>query len=103
MRHRVKYYCHHYNTGAADNFDYWDYQDFDTFGEAERFLNRVTKQIKMCHDYEAKKISFDEFEKWRKSTEIIDVEDGFIIDSTYGTQIMQPRIVKFYPEVEENI
>lgn len=41
MKYRVKFRCYWYNTGAADNHYYINYEDFDTLEEAISFKERV--------------------------------------------------------------
>lgn len=111
MKYRVKFQCYWYNTGAADNHHYTNFEDFDTIEEAEKFLERVNMQYEMSQkrivyswekykptEYEIKYdklIKYEDFEKWNNSENHIEVENGFI--SGYGT------IVKYFPEREENL
>ena len=76
MKYRVKFKCYWYNTGRADNHYYDNCEDFDTLDKAEKFKQRVDDQV-------------------NEIKETIEIENGFIED--YG------KIVKFYPEREENI
>lgn len=109
MKYRVKYKCYWYNTGAADNHNYTANEDFEKIDDAIRFKNRVNEEYEMgkreilsckrkLSDYEKKyntTITWEEHEIWEKNFDHIGVENGYITS--------EASIVKFYPEVEEEI
>lgn len=92
MKYRVKFKCYWYNTGAADNHYYINYEEFDTFEEAQAFEKRVIEQHKTFSDNSEGWV--DRHDKWKKSENFIEVENGFIT----GDSIC---IVKHFPEREE--
>lgn len=109
MKYRVKFKCYWYNTGAADNHYYENFEDFDTIGEAETFKKRVDTQFKnlqrrviYSHNknepvpaYELKcnpPITVEELEAWNESDDYIEVENGYIAG--------EGVIVKYFPERE---
>lgn len=93
MKYRVKFECYWYNTGAADNHHYTNWEDFDTIEEAESYRDRVQKQIEIYHDNSPGWI--DRKDEWENSEKYIEIENGFISG--------EPVIVKVYPEREEQI
>lgn len=95
MKYRVKFKCYWYNTGAADNHHYDNYEDFDTLEEAKAFKERVDEQLEMNQKRDRNKITYDEYYKWKKTFQLIEIENGFI--EGYG------KIVKYYPEKEEEL
>ena len=44
MKYRVNFKCYWYNTGAADNHYYTNFEDFDTPEEAVAFKKRVDER-----------------------------------------------------------
>lgn len=95
MMYRVKFDCYWHNTGMGDNHIYTNNVDFNTFEEANDYLQRVNEQYNMCKRYESNKITYSEYLKWSDSFKTIEVENGFIES--------EGKIVKYYPEREENI
>lgn len=75
---KVEFRCYHYNTGAGDNHFYNGYELFETLAEAQAFQSRISEQLIRCKDYETGAMSFEDFEEWKESFDIYDVENGFI-------------------------
>lgn len=90
MKYRVKFQCYWYNTGAADNHYYDNYEDFDTIQEAKMFAERVRKQKAASNSTNV----FD-WNNWKDSGNLIEVENGFISG--------EPTIVKHFQSYEESI
>jgi hypothetical protein len=95
MKYRVKFKCYHFNTGYADNGSYINHEDFDNIDDAIDYAIRVNKQLEMSKKYERNEITYDEYNKWEKSFDLIEIEDGVIEEKA--------EIVKYYPEYEEKI
>lgn len=95
MKYKVNFQCYWYNTGAADNHYYINYEEFDTLGEAQTFKDRIIEQHEMGKKWETSKISYSDYKAWESNFDIYEVENGFI--SGY------PTIVKFFPAREEPV
>lgn len=67
MKFRVKFNCY-YNTGAADNHQYTNFEDFDSLDEAITFKNRVDNR-----------------------DETIEIENGFIDGDGFIVKYYPPR------------
>ena len=93
MKYRVKFKCYWYNTGAADNHYYINYEDFDTLEEAEKYKTRIEKQRALYDDNSTGWVERNK--AWEESKNFIEIENGFIAGD--------PFIVKHYPAVEEII
>jgi len=92
MKYRVKFKCYHYNTGAADNCTYDNYEDFDTLPEAHTFRTRLIEQRTKEMEYDHRKITFDEYEAWKRTFDVYKVEGGYVSFSIWGEL---PKIVGF--------
>ena len=95
IKYRVKFKCHWYNTGNADNHSYDNFEDFDTIEQAKEFQSRVNTQYGMSKRrilYEGVEnepastfeerycppITYKELNEWNNSPNYVKVENGFI-------------------------
>lgn len=97
FKYRVKFKCYHYNTGGANNGSYWNYEDFETFQQADDFKKKLLKQGETYSKYENKLISYEKYENFINNDDYYDVEEGFIY---YSHPVY---IVKYFPEREEEL
>lgn len=91
-KYRVKYKCYWYNTGAADNHSYIEKRDFDSLEDAIKFFHRVHEQYEMENKWGRRKISYEEYSAWENDSDIIEVENGYILD--------YPTLHEVTPEIE---
>jgi len=93
MKYRVYFQCYWYNTGAADNHYYDDYEEFDTLEQARAFEHRVINQHQIFSLSTNDEFWYEKQEQWKASSDFIEIENGFIT----GNNI---RIVKHHPATE---
>lgn len=94
VKYRVKFKCYWYNTGAADNHYYINYEDFNTLEEAQVFEKKIVSQVKVFKDTTEGWI--ERHKIWKESENYIEIENGFICDDI-------TKIVRVFPEREESL